>query len=145
MFQEFKKFAMRGNVIDLAVGVVIGGAFGKIVASLVADIIMPFVGLVMGGKDFSSLFVSLDGNTYPSLAAAQEAGAATMNYGLFITAIIDFIIIAFAIFMVVRAINKAKKPEEPVVEVPATKECPYCKSQVALEASRCPHCTSVLE
>jgi large conductance mechanosensitive channel len=144
MIQEFKKFAMRGNVIDLAVGVVIGGAFGKIIASLVADIIMPLVGLVMGGKDFTSLFVSLDGNTYPSLAAAQEAGAATMNYGLFIMAIIDFLIIAFAIFMVVRAINKMKKPV-PAVEEPTTKECPYCKSQVAIEAIRCPHCTSVLE
>lgn len=144
MLQEFKKFAVRGNVIDLAVGVVIGGAFGKIIASLVADIIMPLVGLVMGGKDYANLFVSLDGNKYATLAAAQEAGAATMNYGLFIMAIIDFLIIAFAIFMVVRAINKMKKPE-PAVETPKTKECPYCKSQVAVEAIRCPHCTSVLE
>lgn len=145
MFQEFKKFAMRGNVIDLAVGVVIGGAFGKIVASLVADIIMPLVSLVMGGMDFAGKFVSLDGNTYPTIAAAQEAGAATLNYGLFLMAIIDFLIIAFAIFMVVRAINKMKKPEEPVAEEPTTKECPFCKSQVAIAATRCPHCTSVLE
>lgn len=145
MFQEFKKFAMRGNVIDLAVGVVIGGAFGKIVASLVADIIMPLVSLVMGGMDFAGKFVSLDGNTYPTIAAAQEAGVATLNYGLFIMAIIDFLIIAFAIFMVVRAINKMKKPEEPVAEEPTTKECPFCKSQVAIAATRCPHCTSALE
>lgn len=144
MFQEFKKFAMRGNVIDLAVGVVIGGAFGKIVASLVADIIMPLVGLVVGGMDFAGKFVSLDGNTYPTIAAAQEAGAATLNYGLFIMAIIDFLIIAFSIFMVVRAINKMKKPEEPVAEEPTTKECPFCKSQVAIAATRCPHCTSEL-
>jgi large conductance mechanosensitive channel len=145
MFQEFKKFAMRGNVIDLAVGVVIGGAFGKIVASLVADIIMPLVSLVMGGMDFAGKFVSLDGNTYPTIAAAQEAGVATLNYGLFLMAIIDFLIIAFAIFMVVRAINKMKKPEEPVAEEPTTKECPFCKSQVAIAATRCPHCTSALE
>lgn len=145
MFQEFKKFAMRGNVIDLAVGVVIGGAFGKIVASLVADIIMPLVSLVMGGMDFAGKFVSLDGNTYPTIAAAQEAGAATLNYGLFLMAIIDFLIIAFSIFMVVRAINKMKKPEEPVAEEPTTKECPFCKSQVAIAATRCPHCTSALE
>ncbi|MDY0256143.1 large conductance mechanosensitive channel protein MscL [Gudongella oleilytica] len=145
MFQEFKKFAMRGNVIDLAVGVVIGGAFGKIVASLVADIIMPLVSLAVGGMDFAGKFVSLDGNTYPTLAAAQEAGAATINYGLFIMAIIDFLIIAFSIFMVVRAINRMKKPEEPVAEEPTTKECPFCKSQVAIAATRCPHCTSSLE
>jgi large conductance mechanosensitive channel len=145
MFQEFKKFAMRGNVIDLAVGVVIGGAFGKIVASLVADIIMPLVSLAVGGMDFAGKFVSLDGNTYPTLAAAQEAGAATINYGLFIMAIVDFLIIAFSIFMVVRAINRMKKPEEPVAEEPTTKECPFCKSQVAIAATRCPHCTSSLE
>ncbi|WP_128426565.1 large conductance mechanosensitive channel protein MscL [Gudongella oleilytica] len=145
MFQEFKKFAMRGNVIDLAVGVVIGGAFGKIVASLVSDIIMPLVSLVVGGMDLAGKFVSLDGNTYPTLAAAQEAGAATLNYGLFIMAIVDFLIIAFSIFMVVRAINRMKKPEEPVVEEPTTKECPFCKSQVAIAATRCPHCTSSLE
>ena len=145
MFQEFKKFAMRGNVIDLAVGVVIGGAFKKIVASLVADIIMPIVSLAVGGMDFAGKFVSLDGNTYPTLAAAQEAGAATLNYGLFIMAIIDFLIIAFSIFMVVRAINRMKKPEEPVAEEPTTKECPFCKSQVAITATRCPHCTSSLE
>ncbi|HMM69556.1 MAG TPA: large conductance mechanosensitive channel protein MscL [Gudongella oleilytica] len=145
MFQEFKKFAIRGNVIDLAVGVVIGGAFGKIVASLVADIIMPLVSLVVGGMDFAGKFVSLDGNTYPTLAAAQEAGAATLNYGLFIMAIVDFLIIAFSIFMVVKAINRMKKPEEPVAEEPTTKECPFCKSQVAIAATRCPHCTSSLE
>ncbi|HCO18134.1 MAG TPA: large conductance mechanosensitive channel protein MscL, partial [Tissierellales bacterium] len=131
--------------IDLAVGVVIGGAFGKIVASLVSDIIMPLVSLVVGGMDLAGKFVSLDGNTYPTLAAAQEAGAATLNYGLFIMAIVDFLIIAFSIFMVVKAINRMKKPEEPVAEEPTTKECPFCKSQVAIAATRCPHCTSSLE
>jgi large conductance mechanosensitive channel len=106
---------------------------------------MPLVSLVVGGMDLAGKFVSLDGNTYPTLAAAQEAGAATLNYGLFIMAIVDFLIIAFSIFMVVKAINRMKKPEEPVAEEPTTKECPFCKSQVAIAATRCPHCTSSLE
>lgn len=144
MFKEFKKFALRGNVVDLAVGVIIGGAFGKIVASLVADIIMPVVSLFLGGTDFSTLFVSLDGNTYETLAAAQEAGAATLNYGMFIMAIVDFLIIAFSIFLIVKQINKMKKPEEVKEEAPTTKECPYCKTTIAIEATRCPNCTSQL-
>ncbi len=144
MLKEFKKFALRGNVVDLAVGVIIGGAFGKIVASLVADIIMPVVSLFLGGTDFSTLFVSLDGNTYETLAAAQEAGAATLNYGMFIMAIVDFLIIAFSIFLIVKQINKMKKPEEVKEEAPTTKECPYCKTTIAIEATRCPNCTSQL-
>lgn len=144
MLKEFKKFALRGNVVDLAVGVIIGGAFGKIVASLVADIIMPVVSLFLGGTDFSTLFVSLDGNTYETLAAAQEAGAATLNYGMFIMAIVDFLIIAFSIFLIVKQINKMKKPEEVKEEAPTTKECPYCKMTIAIEATRCPNCTSQL-
>ena len=144
MLKEFKKFALRGNVMDLAVGVIIGGAFGKIVASLVADIIMPVVRLFLGGTDFSSLFVSLDGNTYETLIAAQEAGAATLNYGIFIMAIVDFLIIAFSIFFIVKQLNKMKKPEEVKEEAPTTKECPYCKTNIAIEATRCPNCTSQL-
>ncbi len=144
MLKEFKKFALRGNVMDLAVGVIIGGAFGKIVASLVADIIMPVVSLFLGGTDFSSLFVSLDGNTYETLIAAQEAGAATLNYGMFIMAIVDFLIIAFSIFFIVKQLNKMKKPEEVKEEAPTTKECPYCKTNIAIEATRCPNCTSQL-
>lgn len=144
MLKEFKKFALRGNVVDLAVGVIIGGAFGKIVASLVADIIMPVVSLFLGGTDFSTLFVSLDGNTYETLAAAQEAGAATLNYGMFIMAIVDFLIIAFSIFLIVKQINKMKKPEEVKEEAPTTKECPYCKTTISIEATRCPNCTSQL-
>lgn len=144
MLKEFKKFALRGNVMDLAVGVIIGGAFGKIVASLVADIIMPVVSLFLGGTDFSSLFVSLDGNTYETLIAAQEAGAATLNYGIFIMAIVDFLIIAFSIFFIVKQLNKMKKPEEVKEEAPTTKECPYCKTNIAIEATRCPNCTSQL-
>jgi len=144
MLKEFKKFALRGNVVDLAVGVIIGGAFGKIVASLVADIIMPVVSLLMGGTDFSALFVSLDGSTYETLAAAKEAGAATLNYGMFIMAIVDFIIIALSIFFIIKQINKMKKPEEVKEEEPTTKECPYCKSAIAIEATRCPNCTSQL-
>ena len=145
MFKEFKEFAMKGNVVDLAVGVVIGGAFGKIVTSLVNDIIMPLVGLLIGGMDFSNLFISLDGSKFSTLAQAQEAGAATLNYGLFIGAIIDFLIISFSIFMVIRQINKLKKKEEVVIEEVTTKECEYCHTEIPIKATRCPHCTSNLE
>lgn len=145
MFKEFKEFAMKGNVVDLAVGVVIGGAFGKIVTSLVNDIIMPLVGLLIGGVDFTNLFITLDGSNFSTLAEAQEAGAATLNYGLFIGAIIDFLIISFSIFMVIRQINKLKKKEEVVVEEATTKECNYCHTEIPIKATRCPHCTSNLE
>ncbi len=145
MFKEFKEFAMKGNVVDLAVGVVIGGAFGKIVTSLVNDIIMPLVGLLIGGVDFTNLFITLDGSNFSTLVEAQEAGAATLNYGLFIGAIIDFLIISFSIFMVIRQINKLKKKEEVVVEEVTTKECNYCHTEIPIKATRCPHCTSNLE
>lgn len=145
MFKEFKEFAVKGNVMDMAVGVIIGGAFGKIVTSLVNDIIMPLVGVFAGGLDFTNKFISLDGNTYLTLAEAQEAGAATLNYGAFITTIIDFLIIAFSIFIAIRQITRFKKKEEPVKEEPTTKTCPYCKTEISIEASRCPNCTSVLE
>jgi large conductance mechanosensitive channel len=142
MFKEFKEFAMRGNVIDMAVGIVIGGAFGKIVSSFVKDIIMPPIGKLMGGVDFSSLYINLSGGSYASLAEAQEAGAATLNYGVFINTLLDFIIIAFAIFMVIRAMNKMKKKEEAPAAEPTTKECPQCLSEIPIKAVRCAHCTS---
>lgn len=144
MLKEFKEFAVKGNVVDLAIGVVIGGAFGKIVTSLVNDIIMPLVGVFTGGMDFTNYFITLDGSKYTTLAEAQEAGAATLNYGLFLGAIIDFLIIAFSIFIVIKQINKFKKKEEVVEEI-TTKSCPYCYSEISLEATRCPHCTSNLE
>lgn len=143
--KEFKKFAMKGNVVDLAIGVIIGGAFGKIVTSLVNDIIMPVIGLLVGGADFTNWFISLDGNTYATLAAAQDAGAATLNYGLFINAVLDFLIIAFSIFIVIKQLNKFKKKEEKVEENPTTKDCIYCKTTIPIDAVRCPHCTSTLE
>jgi len=142
MLKEFKDFAMRGNVMDLAIAVIIGGAFGKIVASLVNDILMPLIGLLLGGLSFSELFVALDGNAYETLEAAQAAGAATLNYGLFIQVIVDFVIVAFVIFLLVRAMNRMKKPEP--VAAPTTKECPHCFSTIPLKATRCPNCTSQL-
>ena len=141
---EFKEFIMRGNVLDMAVGVVIGGAFGTIVTSLVNDIIMPLISAITGGLDFSNWFISLDGSKYETLAAAQEAGAATLNFGVFISAIINFIIIAFCIFLVVKAFNKANELKNGPAEeaAPTTKICPYCKSEISIEATRCPMCTS---
>ena len=144
---EFKKFIMRGNVIDLAVGVIIGGAFQSIVKSLVDDIFMPVISLATKGIDFSNWFIALDGNKYGTLAQAQEAGAAVISYGNFISAVINFIIMAFIIFLFVKAINtlaeKTKKAEEPAA--PTTKKCPYCMSEIDIEATKCPHCTSSLE
>lgn len=144
MIKEFKDFAMKGNVVDLAVGVVIGGAFGKIVTSMVEDIIMPLVGLLLGGLDFTNYFITLDGSNYSTLSQAQEAGAATLNYGLFIGAIIDFLIIAFSIFIVIRQINKFRKIEEVGEEIDE-KDCPYCFTEIDIQATRCPNCTSNLE
>lgn len=144
---EFKKFIMRGNVIDLAVGVIIGAAFQSIVKSLVDDIFMPIISLATKGIDFSNWFIALDGNKYGTLAQAQEAGAAVISYGNFISAVINFIIMAFIIFLFVKAINtlaeKTKKAEEPAA--PTTKKCPYCMSEIDIEATKCPHCTSSLE
>jgi large conductance mechanosensitive channel len=142
MLKEFKQFIMRGNVIDLAVGIIIGGAFGKIISSLVDDIIMPPIGLVLGKVDFSSLFLALDGKTYASLAAAKDAGAATWNYGLFINTLINFLIVAFAIFLLIKQVNRMQKPAP--VEEPKTKDCPFCQTAIPINATRCPHCTSQL-
>ena len=142
MFKEFKEFAMRGNVIDMAVGIVIGGAFGKIVSSFVKDVIMPPIGKLMGGVDFSNLYINLSGGEFASLAEAQEAGAATLNYGIFTNTVLDFIIIAFAIFLVIRAMNKMKRKEEAPPAEPTTKECPQCLSTIPIKATRCAHCTS---
>jgi len=142
MFQEFGKFIKRGNVIDLAVGVIIGGAFGKIIASFVNDIIMPPLGLLLGKVNFASLFIDLSGKGYETLELAKEAGAPTLNYGAFIQNIVDFLIVAFVVFLVVRQINKMKKEEAPAA--PTTKTCPYCATEIPLDAKRCPHCTSQL-
>jgi large conductance mechanosensitive channel len=145
MLKEFREFAMRGNVVDLAVGIIIGAAFNQVVNSLVNDIIMPPIGLILGRVDFTSLFISLTGEQYASLAAAQEAGAATLNYGLFINAIINFLIIAFAVFMLVRGMNRLQGQEEEAPSEPTTKECPYCYTSIPEKAARCPNCTSQLE
>ncbi len=145
MLKEFKEFAMRGNVVDMAVGIIIGAAFGGIVKSLVADLIMPPIGLLLGGVDFSDIFVNLSGGEYASLAAAQEAGAATLNVGVFINTVLNFIIVAFAIFILIRAINQMKRKEEPEPEPePTTKDCPFCCSAIPIKATRCGHCTSEL-
>jgi large conductance mechanosensitive channel len=149
MLKEFKDFVMRGNVLDLAIAVIIGGAFGAITKSLVDDVLMPPIGLLLGKSDFSELFLLLQAGIptgpYPSLAAAKEAGAVTLNYGLFLNTIINFIIIAFAMFMIVRVANRLQKTEEtpPPVE-PTTKDCPYCMTTIHIKASRCPNCTSEL-
>jgi large conductance mechanosensitive channel len=142
MWKEFKQFVARGNVVDLAVGVIIGAAFGKIVTSFVSDILMPPIGLLLGNVDFTNLFITLSGGTFVTLEEALAAGAATLNYGLFISTIIDFLIIAFVIFLLVKQVNRLKKAE-PVAE-PTTKACPYCLSDIPIKASRCPHCTSEL-
>ncbi|HPZ43403.1 MAG TPA: large conductance mechanosensitive channel protein MscL [Bacillota bacterium] len=142
MLKEFKEFAMRGNMIDLAVGIIIGAAFGKIVTSLVNDIIMPPIGLLLGRVDFSNLFIDLSGNHYITLAEAKEAGAATINYGLFINNVIDFLIVSFVIFLLIRQINRFKRQEE--VKAPDTKECPYCITVISAKARKCPNCTADL-
>jgi large conductance mechanosensitive channel len=142
MLKEFKEFVMRGNVLDLAIAVIIGGAFGKIITSFVNDVLMPPIGLLLGGVDFADLFIPLDGQTYESLAAAQEAGAATVNYGVFLNTVIDFLIVAFVIFLVVKAANRMKKTAP--VAAPTTKECPHCFTTIAIKATRCPNCTSQL-
>ncbi|HKQ61563.1 MAG TPA: large conductance mechanosensitive channel protein MscL [Candidatus Polarisedimenticolaceae bacterium] len=140
MFKEFREFAMRGNVVDMAVGIVIGGAFGKIVSSLVADIIMPPVGMLLGRVDFSNMFIDLSRKGFESLAAAKAAGAPTVNVGVFLNTILDFVIMAFAIFLVVKQMNRLKKSEPP--PAPSERPCPYCLSSIPLKATRCSHCTS---
>ncbi|RLD09405.1 MAG: large conductance mechanosensitive channel protein MscL [Chloroflexota bacterium] len=149
MFKEFKNFALRGNVLDMAIGIVIGSAFGTIVKSLVNDVIMPPIGLVLGGVDFTNIHALLKAGDpvgpYATLADAQAAGAVTINFGLFINAIISFLIIAFVLFLIVRGINKLHHEEEAAPAAPTTKECPYCATTIPLQATRCPHCTSQLE
>ncbi len=148
MFKEFREFAIRGNVVDMAVGIIIGGAFGTIVKSLVSDIIMPPIGLMMGDVDFANLFMVLkQGATagpYVALADAQAAGAVTINYGIFINNVVSFLIVAFAVFLLVRSINRMRREEEAPPAEPTTKTCPQCCSEIAIQASRCPHCTSEL-
>ena len=149
MLKEFREFAMRGNVVDMAVGIIIGAAFGAIVKSLVDDLIMPPIGMLLGNVDFSNLYVVLrDGATaaspYASLAAAKEAGAVTLNYGVFINAVVSFTIVAFAVFLLVRAMNRLKAKQQPAPAEPTTKDCPHCFSAIPLKATRCPHCTSQL-
>jgi large conductance mechanosensitive channel len=145
MLQEFKKFALRGNVLDLAIGIIIGSAFGNIVSSFVSDILMPPIGLLLGNADFSDFFINLSGGRYESLAAAEEAGAATINYGLFFNTIINFVIIAFALFLIVHQINRLERKEEEKPAEPTTKTCPHCMTEIPIDATRCPHCTSHLE
>ncbi|HLF83320.1 MAG TPA: large-conductance mechanosensitive channel protein MscL [Blastocatellia bacterium] len=143
MFKEFKEFVMRGNVMDLAIGIIIGAAFGKIITSFVSDILMPPIGLLLGNVDFANLYISLSGGRYDTLKAAKEAGAITINYGVFLGTVIDFLIVGFVIFLVIRQINRMKrKQDEPA---PATRECAYCLSSIPTKATRCPHCTSDLK
>jgi len=145
MFKEFKEFAMRGNVMDMAVGIILGAAFGKIVSSFVSDVLMPPIGMLMGGVDFANYFYSLSGQSYPTLAAAKEAGAATVNYGVFFNTVLDFLIVAFAIFMAIRTMNRLKRKEEAAPPpAPNTKDCPQCLSTIPIKAVRCAHCTSTL-
>ncbi len=149
MLKEFKEFAMRGNVVDMAVGIIIGAAFGQIVTSLVNDVLMPPIGLLLGDVDFPNLFLVLKGGAvagpYASLADAQAAGAVTVNYGLFVNTVISFVIVALAVFLLIRGINRLQRQEEALPAEPTTKECPHCLSTIPLQATRCPHCTSELE
>jgi large conductance mechanosensitive channel len=148
MLQEFKKFAMRGNVVDMAVGIIIGGAFGTIVKSLVADVIMPPVGLLLGGVDFSDLFLTLKegaaAGPYATLASAQEAGAVTISYGLFLNSVISFLIVAFAVFLLIKGINNMQAEEDEPEEEATTKDCLFCVTTIPINAKRCPNCTSEL-
>jgi len=149
MFKEFKEFAMRGNVVDMAVGIILGGAFGLIAKTLVSDVLMPPIGLLLGGVDFSNLFIVLkEGATtagpYASLADAQAAGAVTVNYGVFLNTVVSFLIVAFAVFLLIRGLNRLQRKEEPAPAAPTTRKCPYCISEIAIEATRCAHCTAQL-
>ena len=143
MLKEFKEFAMKGNVLDMAVGIIIGAAFGGIINSLVHDIIMPPIGLALGHVDFSNLFVNISGKAYPNLAAAKAAGAATINYGVFVNTVINFVIIAFAVFLLVREVNRWTKKQGPPPEA-TTKDCPYCLSKIPVKAKKCAYCTTAL-
>jgi large conductance mechanosensitive channel len=147
ILSEFKEFAMKGNVVDLAVGVIIGAAFGKIVDSLVKDIVMPVLGRILGGVDFKHLYLNLGDKTFETMEAAEKAGAPLIKYGLFINTVVDFVIIAFAIFMAIKVMNRLKRAEAaaPAAEAPTTRECPHCLSAIPLKATRCPQCTSQLQ
>jgi large conductance mechanosensitive channel len=145
MLKEFKEFAVRGNVLDLAVGVILGAAFGKIVTSLVDDILMPPLGLLLGRVDFTNLYIPLTGQHYASLAQAKTAGAPTINYGLFLNSLVSFLLVAFAVFLIVRQVNRMRRGEEKPAEPPVAKECPYCLSSIPIKATRCPQCTSELK
>jgi large conductance mechanosensitive channel len=145
MFKEFREFAMRGNVLDMAIGIILGAAFGRIVSSLVADILMPPVGLVLGRVDFSNMFINLSEGTYTKLAEAKAAGVPTLNYGLFANSVIDFLIVSFAVFLLVRQVNRLRSAPAPVPAAPTTKECPFCLTAIPLKAVRCPACTSEIE
>ncbi|HVJ49695.1 large conductance mechanosensitive channel protein MscL [Desulfitobacterium sp.] len=145
MLKEFKEFAMKGNVVDLAIGVIIGGAFGKIVTSLVNDIIMPLVGVLLGKVDFSNLFITLGSGHFATIEEAKKALVPTLNYGLFINNIIDFLIVAFSIFFVIRQLSRFTKKKEEVPAEPTTKVCSYCYTEIPIAATRCPHCTSELK
>ena len=142
MLKEFKEFAIKGNAIDMAVGIIIGAAFGKIVSSLVNDVLMPPIGLLLGNVDFSGLFFNLSGQPYRTLAEAKAAGGATINYGVFINTVIDFLIVSFVIFMLIRQINRLKREPAAPPAAPTTRDCPYCFSVISIKASRCPQCTS---
>ena len=142
MFKEFKEFAMRGNVLDMVVGIIIGAAFGRIITSLVNDVIMPPIGLLLGKVDFSKLFINLSGTPYATLAEAKNAGAPVIGYGAFLNTILDFIVVAFVIFLLIRQVNRLKR--EPAPAPATTKECPYCLSVIPLKATRCGHCTAQL-
>ena len=144
MLKEFREFAMRGNVIDMAVGVIIGAAFGKIVSSFTNDVLMPPIGLMLGKVDFSNLYLNLSGTPYPSLAEARKAGAATINYGVFFNSVLDFVIVAFVLFLLIRQINRLLSPAPPRPGEPTQKECPYCLATIPNKATRCGHCTSQL-
>src|SRR5919108_2600888 len=143
MLKEFKEFAMKGNVLDLAVGVVIGAAFGKIVTSLVNDIVMPPIGMALGRVDFKNLFMTLTGQQFATLADAQKAGAPTINYGIFLNTVLEFLIVAFVVFLLVRQINRMKKPAPAAPEQPV-RDCPFCLTRIPMAARRCPACTSEL-
>ena len=144
MWNEFREFAIKGNALDLAIGVIIGAAFGAIVNSLVKDIIMPPVGKLLGGVDFTNLFVALGSGPFPSLKAAQDAGAATINYGVFLNTVINFLMVAFTLFVVVKGLNQMKREQAPAAVTPATRECPECATEIPVKARRCPACTSAI-
>jgi len=142
MLEEFREFAMRGSMLDMAVGIIVGAAFGRVVSSFVSDVLMPPIGLFTGHSDFSNKFINLSGHAYATLAEAKAAGAATINYGVFFNAVFDFLIVAFVVFMLIRQVNRLKNEQKASVVM--TKDCPFCLSAVAIKATRCPHCTSAL-